>query len=140
MFVSYICTNGCSAYRVPKSDKDLSILSLRMKCPNSECDGMLELNYSIPRGPNTYGMSAKELFRACMGHGLEDERNCYPDRVLSVLMGGEIQRVSIDEEASDENRTIINSLVISHAAETYRVHLGSGSKGVVVYKISKVEK
>lgn len=138
MFVYYSCKCG-NAYKVNKTDKDLGLLTLRMRCPAdySKCSGL-----EIQDSDNAEGVhfTARELFTLCSGRGTEKERQCSPYALRDLLIGGRINDIQLAVSNSDPNRSIIDTMLIGidFASEKSRgvaVYFATSTQGATIYKI-----
>lgn len=138
MFVFYSCTCGLS-YTINKKDEDLHLLALRMRCPNNKCDGDgLEIQ-NEDHGVRGVHRSAKELFALCSGIGTPEERQCSPESLQELLVGGHIKELELEPSSADPNRSLISRMVVGidfgEPSQSVAVYFAMSSRGATIYKV-----
>ena len=137
MLVFYACPCG-AAFKVSKTDEDLHLLSLRMRCPDESCvRGMFEIQDNDDDGVL---ITAKELFALCSGRGTPKERQCSPERLRELLVGGHIKELEVEASSADPNRSLVSKMLVGidfgDPSKAVVVHFAMSSKGATIYKVT----
>ena len=139
--VWYRCPKCDHSYFVDMDDPDRHLLKKTMRCPNfGSCTGkIVERGFNqttCPTGQidNTRKVTALELYQACLGVGLANERKCSPKDIEKLLVGSRIVKTHI-EKAPDPQRCLLLSLTLDNGKV---VHVSSSTKGAIVYKVTEV--
>lgn len=139
MFVFYACLCG-RAYKVSKTDADLHLLALRMRCPNESCTGDgLEIQDNNDAGGAS--STAKDLFALSSGRGDAKERLCSPADLETLLLGGTISTMGLEPSSADPDRSIIDNMVVGFDLGTEKsravmVHFAMSVHGATIYKVT----
>lgn len=136
LVLMYYCEKCEHGYRVPQSDPDRKLLTLTMPCPTRDCGGAIEFGdpKTIKHGET---MSAKILYEACMGMGFPHERECSPDHLQKLMVGGVIR--DLDVEAVGLHRSLVDSLVVEKDNTLHRIFFAMSTKGATIYKTEEIE-
>ena len=140
MFVFYSCTCG-NSYTINKKDEDLHLLSLRMACPNNKCDGEgLEIQ-NEDHGVRGVHRSASELFALTLGRGTPEERQCSPEALRELLVGGQIKELDVEASSADPNRSLISKMRVGidfgqEPSKSVMVYFAMSSRGATIYKVT----
>lgn len=132
----YYCEKCEHGYRVPKVDPDRKLLTLTMPCPTAECDGDVEFGdpKTVKSGET---MSAKVLYEACMGMGFPHERECSPEQLQMLMVGGTVR--DLDVSSIGVGRSLIDSIVVEKDDRLHRFHFAMSTKGATIFKTEEVE-
>lgn len=140
MFAYYSCDSCGMAFQVPKTDENLHLLSLRMRCPDNTCEDKLQICDREKWAGAWVPIDAEALFAACSGVGVPAERKCSPSD-LEMLLGGTIRTMELEPSSADPNRSIISNMVVDldlgkEESRAVAVYFAMSTHGATIYKVT----
>lgn len=135
MWLYYVCDKDKIVFAVNRIDKQVALLGVVLSCPicreNISIDTTLLAN---PPGYKIKAISALELFQASSGVGFSDEQTITIERVKALISDGTLVALKM---AEDGERVVVDFFTIdSPVAGKHTFHLGTSTKGVIIYKIT----
>lgn len=144
--VIYSCNKCQVSFAVSATDPDIRLLPkpwtkadgkkrTSLNCPNTPCPGKVR-SYAKTNARMLVmatRVGALELYQACLGLGLEDERQCSPHTIKKLLTGSRIYSVAL-ETMTDPNKALIRSITLEGGKT---IHIGPSTHGAVVFKVTE---
>lgn len=145
--ITYSCNKCQTSFVVSAADPNIRLLPkpwtksdgkkrTSLSCPNTPCSGKVR-NYAKTNARMlvmAVRVSAIELYQACLGLGLEGERQCSPNTIKKLLTGSRIFSVTL-ETMTDPDKALIRSITLE-GGKTF--HIGPSTQGAVVYKVTEM--
>lgn len=136
MMFNYVCDKDRVVFRVPKTDPNVSILPVLLKCPR--CEEHITVSATWKKGCEILILSAEDFFRAANGLGLPDKEDASEARVQYLLREGQITLV-VTKEAS-ESRVLIERIHVKTPEDRrYILHFASSTKGATIFKVTEID-